>query len=428
LKTYEYFILVLTIVPDIIAKRCMKKILILAALVYSLIAPITYHPDTKLTLYYASLNNGKIWDIYSYLNKIADDAPKFHYPPMHFWALKAELPIVYLIGGRNINNWLKIGSNIAFYDKNVFKYNLATKMPLLILVIFCGWLIYKILVKYGYSTKIAKKALIIWLFNPITIYSAVMMGQNDILAITPFLIGLIYYFDNPWLAFLMFGIGGSIKIYPLIWALGLACIYPSENGLKKIGYFIVSASFYIFTIVPFIGFSYFRQDVLESGLSIRIFESVLSVGNGVKILVVPMILGVLFLTGIWKRMGENLMKINLFLATLSLIILGFSHFNPQWLMWIVPFVSMYIALGGERISWVIITIAWVIIILLFDDIFLYWGIFSPLNPSLMNLPFINIFLASKGVEVELITNMAHTTIAGCAIYWLIRITNERLRD
>jgi len=46
----------------------MKKILWAAVLIYLLLAPFTYHPDTKLVLYYPTLNNGKTWDIYTYLN------------------------------------------------------------------------------------------------------------------------------------------------------------------------------------------------------------------------------------------------------------------------------------------------------------------------------------------------------------------------
>ena len=80
----------------------MKKIILLVATIYLLIAPITYHPDTKLVLYYASLGNEKVWNIYKYLNENIDNAPKFHYPPMNYWIVKAELPIVKLVGGSEI--------------------------------------------------------------------------------------------------------------------------------------------------------------------------------------------------------------------------------------------------------------------------------------------------------------------------------------
>ncbi|EKD55994.1 MAG: hypothetical protein ACD_58C00321G0003, partial [uncultured bacterium] len=157
----------------------MRKILLLAATLYLLIAPFTYHPDNKLVLYYATLGNGKVWDIYSYLNKNYDAAPKFHYPPMHYWVVKAEYPIVKMIGGRGFDNWLKRGANEAFDDSNIFLYNLATKIPILALVLFSGGMIYKICLQYGYDKYKSRSAAAIWLFNPITLYSAVIMGQND---------------------------------------------------------------------------------------------------------------------------------------------------------------------------------------------------------------------------------------------------------
>ena len=189
-----------------------------------MIAPFTYHPDTKLVLYYPTLNNEKVWDVYTYLNENKDDASKFHYPPMHYWVLKAELPLVKLVGGNKIVDWIRTGGNIAFRDDQIYLYNLATKFPLILLVLLSGFIIFKTLIKNGYEQKIAKTAAFIWFFNPITLYSAIIMGQNDILAIFPFLLGLYFYYDLPILAFILFGAGGSIKNYPLIWAIILALV------------------------------------------------------------------------------------------------------------------------------------------------------------------------------------------------------------
>lgn len=402
----------------------MKKILVLAALVYTILAPLTYHPDTKLTLYYASLNQGRVWDIYTYLHNNPDNFPKFHYPPMHYWLLKGELPLVNLIGGKGIVDWLKIGSNVAFEEKNIFLYNLATKMPILLLVILSGWLIGKILLKNGYKPRTASLAMIIWLFNPITIYSAVMMGQNDILAICPFLIGLYFYYDNPFLAFLMFGWGGSVKSYPLIWAIGLAMVYPRANWYKKIGLILIPIGFYLLTLAPFIRFDYFKQDVLYSGLSERMFEAAMEIGFGDKILMVPLLLVILTIAGIRRKLGRNLKMIGMYLATMSLVILGFSHFHPQWFMWIMPFLAIYLATDGEWTSWIFLLPALLGIILLFGDVFLYWGIVASMNPEIINLPFLNDLLASRGVPVGMLNSLAHSVVAGISLYWLNRCINE----
>jgi hypothetical protein len=403
----------------------MKRIMMLAVVVYFLIAPFTYHPDTKLVLYYPSLNNGKVWDIYSYLNSHVDDAPKFHYPPMHYWLLKAELPIVRLIGGKDIINWLKIGGNIAFKDKHVFLFNLATKFPLLILVLMSGFLIGKILIKNGYKEKTAKLAMIIWFFNPITLYSAVIMGQNDILAIFPFLVGLWFYFDHPWIAFTLFGFSGSIKSFPLIWAIILALNYPKFSWQKKIGLALWPLIFYVVTMLPFLKFSYFRQDVLYSGLSIRIFDGAWDISMGDKILIVPLLLVALTLMAIKLKTGKNIQGLSLMLVATNLVILGFTHFNPQWFIWLMPFISIVIATTGEWWWYGFLLPPLLGIILLFGDKYLYWGLITPINPNIINLPLIEGVLQRGGIDVVLLNNLCHSVIAGIAIFIFFYLFNQK---
>jgi len=387
--------------------------------VYFLIAPFTYHPDTKLVLYYPILNDGKVWDIYTYLDRNKDDAPKFHYPPMHFWVLKAELPLVKLIGGNKIVDWLKIGGNIAFKDDRIYLYNLATKFPLIILVLLSGFLIFKTLVKNGLTEKVAKRATMIWFFNPITLYSAIIMGQNDILAIFPFLLGLYFYYDLPILAFVLFGMGGSIKNYPLIWAIMLALVYPKKKFIDKIGLVLIPIFFYVATIFPFLKFEYFKNDVMLSGLSTRIFDSFLDIGMGDKLLIVPTLLVSLAMIGIKNKLSRNIYLLNSLLATSTLLILGFTHFHPQWFIWMMPFVSVLLAISAEWWWFVVMLPALSGIILLFNDKYLYWGLFSPINSNLVNLPYINEMLTSRGIDGVLLNNLCHSIIAGVAVYWFI---------
>lgn len=396
----------------------MKKLLLLAASVFFLIAPFTYHPDTKLVLYYPSINQGKVWDIYKYLNTNQDDAPKFHYPPMHYWVLKAEWPLVKLISGSGIEEWLKIGGNIAFNDTNIYLYNFSSKFPLLILVLLSGYLIYKICLKNAYDKKTALKAAAIWFFNPLTLYSAVIMGQNDILAIFPFILGLYFYSDKPYLAFLLFGLGGSIKNYPLIWAIILGLVYKKGTWFKKIILIAIPFLFYILTMLPFLSQNYFRQDVLYSGLSIRIFESFLDIGFGDKLLIVPVLLVVVALIGIKKSLGKNLKGQMILLLTATLLILALTHFHPQWFIWIMPFASILLAKSKNFWWYGILIPAIMIVVLLFEDKYLYWGLLTPINPGIINLPYIGEFLQAKGVDTALLNNLAHSIIAGVAFYWL----------
>ncbi|MFA5894354.1 MAG: hypothetical protein WC851_01085 [Candidatus Shapirobacteria bacterium] len=404
----------------------MRKILLLAATLYLLVAPFTYHPDNKLVLYYATLGNGKVWDIYSYLNTNYDAAPKFHYPPMHYWVVKAEYPLVRLVGGKGIENWLRRGANEAFDDPNIFIYNLATKLPILGLVLLTGWLIFKICLQQGFNNYKSRWAAAIWLFNPIIFYSAIVMGQNDMLAIAPFMVGWYLMSSYPWVAFAIFGIASGIKTYPLIWAIYLAFTYVKFPIWKRLGLVMVSIGIYYLTMAPFLRYEYFRTDVLYSGLATRMFEAGIDIGLGDRVLIVPLLLGILLLVAISKKIGKSFVNTAKLLVAVNLIILGFIHFHPQWFIWIVPFLSIYLASHKKDFLslWLLLGVM-VGVVLLFDDKFLYWGLLSPLNNGLLNLPLIRDVLVAKGMDVMLLSNLLHTLAAAVGGYWFWKVLSEK---
>lgn len=137
----------------------MRKILLLAGLIYLLVGAVTYHPDTKLTLYYPSVADGKIWNIYRYLDENKENVPAFHYPPVNYWLLKAELPIAQVVGGDGLERWLAMDSTNAVSDNKIFQYNLAVKLPLYILLLISGWLVYRLVERTYKSGKAAAWAM-----------------------------------------------------------------------------------------------------------------------------------------------------------------------------------------------------------------------------------------------------------------------------
>lgn len=397
----------------------MRKVILLVLTIYLIIAPITYHPDTKLVLYYSTLGNEKVWNIYKYLNENIDNAPKFHYPPMNYWVVKSELPMVKLVGGSGIVKWLGTGSNIAFLDKDIFRYNLASKLPLIIMILITGFVIYKISIKSGLSENKARLVSLIWYLNPITLYSGIVMGQNDILAITPFIIGWYYYFDYPVLAFLFFGLASSVKSFPLIWAIALAGVYPTKNWFKKIFFGLIPIIFYLITILPFIKYDYFVKDVMNSGLAMRMFELLFHIGSGFSIPIVPLLLILVTLIGIKNNLGTNFSGLATLLLTINLVILGFSNFNPQWFIWIMPFLSILLIKKSVFWNFFLISLALIGIVLLFDDKFLYWGLVSPINHNLINLPFVSEIFTKMNINVLMVNRFLHLIIRLITFYWIL---------
>ena len=294
------------------------------------------------------------------------------------------------------------------------------------MVLLAGWVIHQIVLKSGKSEKYANRALLIWLINPITLYSAVIMGQNDILAMFPFVLGLMYFYDRPWVAFLLFGLAGSIKSYPLIWALMLAFTYPKINYSKKIMLAFVPIICYVIPMLPFLKFQYFKESVINSGLAMRMFEGVIDIGFGDKLLIVPTILIALLLIAAKNKLSLKLESLVMMLMTSTLVILGFTHFHPQWFIWMMPFVAIYMSDKDDWWWLAMIFVALLGIIFLFDDKYLYWGLMSPMNNGLINLPYLSEILVAAGVDVQMLNNLCHSVIAGVGIYWVnVCNTNEK---
>jgi len=402
----------------------MKKIILLAIVTYLLIAPFSYHPDTKLTLRYPSLENGSVWDIYEYVNEHNLNMPDFHYPPAHYWWLKIHYPISRFIGGDGFDNWLGSASAQASLDVNALKFNAATKLPLLSLGILCGWLIYKIVCKVTKNDKIGSLAAMFWYFNPITIYSLVMMGQNDVVAIFLFLSGMLLC-EKWWLAIPLWGLASGVKNYPLIWAIIFILVW--EKNIIKVFIRVCFLAIIFGTILlPWLGKDYFIQSVFNSGLSQRMFTANIPIGFNKQILIVPLLLTIVALNA-WKNKSDNrLINASYAIFQSCLVILGFSHFNPQWMLWTIPFLSIWIFTSDvknkEVLPLLTIFFAWFLLILGFDDRFLTWGLLTPINPGLINFPSLVAFIKNKGGDISSLINLAQTLLAGVGVWYLSKRT------
>ncbi|MBU3935553.1 hypothetical protein KJ909_02670 [Patescibacteria group bacterium] len=409
----------------------MKKIILLAGLVYFLIAPFTYHPDTKLTLRYSALEGGRIWDIYGYIDGHKLDIPDFHYPPAHFWWLKIHYPISKFIGGQGFDEWLTSGSTQASFDENALKYNLAVKFPLLILGLVCGYFIFLIVKRAGGDNNKAKMAALFWYFNPVTLYALVAMGQNDVVAIFLFLGGMLFYEKKWWLSILLWGLASGVKSYPVIWGIMFLLVYEKKI-FKLAGRIFLLVGTYVLILLPWLGKSYFAKAVLNSGLSQRMLVANIGIGFEKQILIVPMLL-VLIAFRAWQNKSKNKkMQTSFVIFQSCLVILAFSHFNPQWMLWIIPFLSVWLFTRGvnknDLLALLIIFGTWFVLTLGFDDRFLTWGLLAPISPSLLNFPSLVEFLRNKSMDMSMFLSLSQSVLAGVAIWYLsrkIRIKNQK---
>ncbi len=415
----------------------IKKLFLAAAIFYFLLIPIAHHPDNKLVLFWGSLDEGRVWNIYEYGEKYLTDTgkPQFNYPPVNFLLVKLQYLIARPIGGPEYADWLESPNELDAQQPQIFRYALATKLVLMLVTLAIGLLIYALVKQHGLTEKQAALAAGFWWFNPITVYSGVLMGQNDVLAVFLFLLGWLLLKPRWILSTILFGLSISVKNYPLIWMGLLVLTQPLLGWVKKFITIGGAILVYLLTILPFLNNTVFQNAVLNSPINDRFFIATINLGLGDRVIIIPVLLITILVFAIsFARQKLNISSRAFIIMAANLVLLGFVHFHPQWFTWLIPFWAIWMANQVNQkktieslINSSLVFCGWLIVILLFKDISLYYGMMLPLNPNLVNLPILSNFLSARNIDVERINNLGHSVIAGAALAAVIgvsKLSNE----
>lgn len=392
----------------------LKKILLLASILYLGIAPFTYHPDAKTTLYHGSFVKEKVFNIYGHLARTNDQFTRFHYPPLAYFLHQGEYLLVRPLAGSGLDLWLRSGSEEAVGQKGALRFNFLSKLPAVLALLASGVIIFKIINEsLGKGMKKALTATAFWLLNPIALYAVVVMGQFDIFPLLFVLLALYLLEKKPRLALFWAGVGTAIKTFPLLWLpfLALASAQKTRERLKNFGVGIFP---YLLCNLLFIRSKEFLKESLFSGLSGRLFAARIEVGFGEAVLMVPVLVGLLFILALKhstrKKLGFKALLLNL--ATVSLLVVFLSHAHPQWFLWPIPFLTLLFFGQEEKNLTLVLGLALVFVfisfggnILLMNDKFLTWGLISSLNREIFNLPTIPEFLRLRGIDFSWIKNL-----------------------
>jgi hypothetical protein len=406
----------------------MRRILLFAAFLYFFIAPLTYHNDNKLVLFWASQNEGKVWNIWKWGETNLPPTKQFNYPPLHFFLAKLQYTVATPLAGPGFTEWLASSDTTDTQNPSLPRYMMAAKFVLILFGLLTGYFIYLLSRMHGVSERRSLFAMSLWLFNPITIYSLPMMGQNDVMAIAFFLGGWLLLQRYPRYSGIIFGLAASIKTYPLLWLAFLLPVFPGLSVQKKIFIFVTSMLVYGLTLTPFLGSPVFRTVVLNSDINDRFLISQIGIGFDQAINVVPLLLGLLFFWIFHKKQIFSFSTQAGIVMTATLLLLGFTHFHPQWYTWVIPFWALWMSQLRTTKQWLWASLlslgalaSWMLAILLFQDKYLTFGMISIFNPSLFNLPVLFEFLTLRGINVGKFDNLAHTGLAGVGLLSLVSL-------
>jgi len=385
----------------------MKKLLVLAIVLRILVAGLLFHPDIKTYNYQASFLKKGVFNIYTYLvqnNKMLPIKDDFVYFPLTYFVLGGYQAAISPIFGNGLDSWLaNAGSNSVVNDPNIFKYLIALKLPYLVLDIAIAFL----LKRFFDDQEKAKKAFILWLFNPFTIFLVYAFSNVDIFAVLLTVIAfLLLKKEKLILASVALGIAAGFKLYPLLF---IPFLFIKGKDLKeKVFIVLIPAIILGIIVVPFWSQD-FVQSALISGLTTRIFNPGFSIGFGESMIVGLFSISILFF---YALLVDKKPKLFNYWVVLLIFIFAFSHFHIAWLLWIAPFiVILAVKKPALSLSLFFLTALAFVIPILYDDRSMTISLFRVYSTwyDLISTPFA---IVQKFYDPYNLQSVLHSILAG----------------
>lgn len=406
-----------------------KKILVilfLGILLRIFLAFSSFHSDVQ-PFYFAGtvIAKGNILNFYDFLGHLPQNDPilkvyptnLFNYPPVVYFFLG---PISYVLSLPFSQNLLhdfifNFPSTLGNIQLNFLL--LVLKIPYIPFDLLIGLLMYKLFKEP--SQKLL--ALTFWMFNPINLFATYMMGQFDVIP-TFFAVLAIYLVtkkENLEKASLVpesivLGIGAAFKIFPFLFLVPLALLKKNwGDRIKIIGVGLLT---YVVSILPFLSSRGFRSTALVAGQTTKSLYPKIDISGGESLLLFPLFLIFFYLLFLYKKNLRDFLWEKFFI--LLLLFFVFTHYHPQWFLWITPF--LIIDLVKSRLNhWplaLLSFISWLVLDTFFDPGLSVW-LFSPLFPQLYNLPGIWQLLRIN-IDINIARSVFQTIFAGTALYYI----------
>lgn len=267
-------------------------------------------------------------------------------------------------------------------------------------------------------------ALRLWVFNPVSLYATYMMGQFDIIP-TFFIILSVYLAvkNKLNLAALALGFGIAFKIFPLFLIIPLL-IFGKSIG-EKIKLLFLTLVPYLLTIIPYLPSDSFRATALFANQNSKSLYAKLPVSGGESILLFPALLLLFYLIILSLKIKTDIWRLY---AIPLLLFFIFTHYHPQWLIWITPLLILELVKSGFR-NWLpqmLIFLSWFASLFFFDPS-LTVGIFAPVAPVFRDLPSIWILL-NISFDYNVMRSLVQTVFVAASLYLIYRYLPVKRQD
>ena len=249
------------------------------------------------------------------------------------------------------------------------------KLPYLVADLCAGYVMTKLVVP-----RWRRRILALWLLNPIVIFVSAVFGRHDSISVAIVMLSTLFALQGRrYLGVLLLGLGSAARFFPAFLAPFYAFafrrtrreLYLLLGGL--IGFWLVievtmiaatgnSPTFALINRYPHIEYLF--------GMSV-------DVGGGDSLFIFPFAYAMLFLWFVQYADGRAGAYIPVASAVM-LVLFGFTYFNPQYAIWLVPFLILSIYQDGRLIFTHAVQIVLLGLLALQWGAPLTWALFQPL--------------------------------------------------
>lgn len=407
-------------------KGKILKILVIGIILRVILSFSTFHSDiVPFDFAGTVLAKGNILSFYDYLWNLPQGYPfltvyprnLFNYPPAVYF---------FLGGVSRVFTWMvdpAVHSNFVLnFTSTLGNWQLNLLLLLLKLPYFAFDIAIAYLLAALFKTEREKLlAFSFWMFNPITLYATYMMGQFDVIPTFFTIVCLYLVVKNAGklesrsllLESILLGAGGAFKIFPLMFLIPLAAL--KKGWLDRIKIVAVGIATYFLTILPFLSSKGFRATALLAGQTTKSLYAQIPISGGESIILFVVAVVFFYLLFLIRRTApENLWK-NFFIMLLIFFI--FTHYHPQWFLWITPFFIIDLVRNPKH--WLTVglsLLSFVGLVSFFDPGLSVW-LFSPLFPHLYGLGGVW-ELSRLSPDLLQFRSLLQTLFVGVALYYL----------
>lgn len=234
-------------------------------------------------------------------------------------------------------------------DYNGIPYPVLMWYKLLPTLFYIGiaYLLYKIVLELKLDEKIAKWAFFLFISSPIAMFSQFVFGQYDAIGLFFTVLALYMFIKKKYIYFSVFmSFAITFKMFALFVFIPLVLLFE-KRVLHIIKHFVIGISLYFLTGLMFINSKGYKDALSFSGdIKDRLFMNGISTQMGtISFFTCVMILLCVFA---YVKKCDDDTEFNTYALYISFAsfaaLFAFILWHPQWVIWVVPFMTLAILL------------------------------------------------------------------------------------